>query len=65
MQLWQPPIVHSLIIATSGKFSADGVQWFENHNQKGQLPLIEIWPDSHLERLLAGHPSLVAAEGLR
>lgn len=44
MQLWQPPIVHSLIIATSGKFSADGVQWFENHNQKGQLPLIEICP---------------------
>lgn len=58
--LWQPPVIHTLVVATSGRFSADGVAWYEMHNQRGQLPLIELWPDSHLERLLASHPALAA-----
>lgn len=63
--LWTPPLVHSLVIASSGRFSTDGVQWIEQHNQSGQLPFIEPWPDSQLERLLSGHPALAPAHGLR
>jgi hypothetical protein len=62
---WKPPLIHSLIIATSGRFTPDGVDWIEKHNQKGTLPFIEPWPDSHLERLLSAHPGLVPAHGLR
>lgn len=65
VELWQPPPVHNLIIATSGKFSTDGVDWYEKHNQKGTFPVIEAWPDSQLERLLARNPGVAAAAGLR
>jgi hypothetical protein len=63
--LWTPPLVHSLIIATSGHFSSDAVRWVETHNEKGQLPLVELWPEVHLERLLSAHPDIAAGYGLR
>ena len=31
--LWQPPVVRGLIIATSGRFSADAVAYAEQHNE--------------------------------
>ena len=62
---WEPPMVHTLIIATSGHFSSDAVDWLEKHNNKGKLPFIEPWPESKLERLLAQKPHLAAAHGLR
>jgi hypothetical protein len=54
-----------LIIATSGRFSADAVTWIEQHNNAGATPFIEMWPDSTLETLLAQKPYLAAAHGLR
>ena len=65
MSFWDQPRVEELIIATSGRFSTDAVQWIDLHNAKGALPRIEPWPESHLERLLASRPELIADFGLR
>lgn len=64
-KLWQPPVVRGLVIATSGRFSADAVAWAEQHNQTGAAPFIELWPESRLETLLAQKSYLAAAHGLR
>jgi hypothetical protein len=65
IKLWQPPVVRGLVIATSGRFSADAVAWAEKHNNDGAAPFIELWPESKLETLLAQKPYLAAAHGLR
>lgn len=65
MNLWTPPVVRGLIIATSGRFTADAVDWIERHNETGNAPMIEMWPDSRLESLLSQRPALVAAYKLR
>jgi len=65
MKLWGEPRVAVVVIATSGRFTTDAIQWIETHNASGQPPLIEIWPESHLEYLLASRPDLVADLGLR
>jgi hypothetical protein len=63
--LWAPPRVDFLIVATSGRFTADAVSWIEKHNEKGEQPVIEMWADSHLELLLAQRPHLIAGYRLR
>ncbi|WP_079046163.1 restriction endonuclease [Carbonactinospora thermoautotrophica] len=63
--LWEPPRVHVLVIATSGRFTSDAVAWIEKHNDAGRQPHIEMWPDSHLELLLAQRPHLIAEFNLR
>jgi hypothetical protein len=65
MKLWEPPRVDGLVIATSGRFSADSVSYVERHNLGDNALWIEMWPDSHLERLLAARPDLTAEFGLR
>jgi hypothetical protein len=65
VKLWQPPVVRYLIIATSGRFSADAVDWVERHNSTGEAPLVEMWADSRLETLLAQRPHIAAGHGLR
>ncbi|TKT43615.1 restriction endonuclease [Rhizobiaceae bacterium LC148] len=65
MSLWPNPRVDVLIIATSGRFTADAVTWIEQHNANGASPRIEMWPESHLERLLAARPAIIAEFGLR
>lgn len=62
---WEPPVIASLVMATSGRFTSDAVQWVERHNHAGKRPAIEIWPESHLEGLLAQRPHLVVDFGLR
>lgn len=62
---WEPPLVDSVIIATSGRFTTDAVDRIEKHNQTGQSPRIEMWPESHLEMLLARKPALIAEFHLR
>lgn len=63
MRLWDPPVA-VLIVATSGRFTNDAVDWIEKHNARGELPRVEAWPDSHLEMLLARRPHLTAEFGL-
>ncbi|MHA7961253.1 restriction endonuclease [Streptomyces sp. L500] len=65
VRLWDAPVVRALIIATSGRFSSDAVMWAEKHNDSGNAPFIELWPDSKLEVLLAQKPHIAAAHGLR
>lgn len=65
IRAWQPPVVRVLVIATSGRFSADAVAWAEQHNDSGVAPFIELWAESKLETLLAQKPHLAAAHGLR
>jgi hypothetical protein len=65
MVLWEPPRVDVHIIATSGRFTSDAVTYIEKHNQSNNALRIEMWPESHLELLLAARPSLIAEFGLR
>ena len=65
MVLWEPPRVDELIVATPGRFSTDAVQWIEKHNESNHSLRIIMWPDSHLEKLLAQRPHLLESYGLR
>jgi hypothetical protein len=65
MKLWEPPRVDVHVIATSGRFTSDAVTYVEKHNQSDTALRIEMWPESHLERLLAARPALIATFALR
>jgi Restriction endonuclease len=65
MTTWVPPKVDVLVIATSGRFTSDAVAIVEKHNGGDRALKIEMWPESHLERLLAVRPALIAEFGLR
>lgn len=65
MLTWSDPVVDVLVIATSGRFTAEAVVWIEKHNNLRGTPRIEMWPESHLERLLAARPGIIAEFGLR
>jgi hypothetical protein len=65
MALWNDPRVDVLVLATSGRFTADAVTWVERHNANGGSPRVEMWPESHLERLVAARPALIAEFKLR
>lgn len=65
MRLWEPPRVDVLVIASSGRFTSDAVRLIERHNESHEALRIEMWPESHLERLLSARPALIAEFGLR
>lgn len=65
MKLWEPPRVDIHVIATSGRFTSDAVAIIEKHNRSDSALRIEMWPESHLERLLAGRPGIIAEFRLR
>jgi hypothetical protein len=65
MQSWGPPRVDTLIIATTGRFSGDAVTRIEAQNHSDHALRIEMWPENHIERLLAERPYLIAEFGLR
>lgn len=65
LSLWEPPVIRTLIIATSSHFTSDAMGVIERHNEQGKQPYIEMWPSSHLEALLAQHPQLAITHGLR
>ena len=65
MKLWEPPRVDVHVIATSGRFTSDAVAVVEKHNQSDSALRVEMWAESHLERLLASRPGIIAEFGLR
>jgi Restriction endonuclease len=65
MAHWEPPPIDFLVIATSGRFTSDAVQWAERHNHSGKHPKVELWAETALERHLAERPNLVATFKLR
>jgi hypothetical protein len=65
VSLWEPPTVHAVVIATTGRFTSDAVKLAESHNDGGKRPSLELWPDSQLETLLSQRPGIAASYGLR
>lgn len=65
MSLWEPPRIDELIVVTSGRFTTDAVDYVESQNLSNAALRIEMWPNSHLERLLANRPELIAEFHLR
>lgn len=65
IKLWDDPRIDMLVIATSGRFTADAVALIEKHNAGDSALRIVMWPESHLENLLASCPALIAEFGLR
>lgn len=65
MKLWEPPRVDVCVVATSGRFSSDAVAAIERNNTSDTGLRLEMWPESHLERLLAARPGIIAEFGLR
>jgi len=65
MAQWDEPRVDVLVIATTGRFTTDAVSAIEKNNVSDRALRIEMWPDSHLETLLAKNPALIAEFSLR
>jgi len=65
MKMWEPPRVDVHIIATSGRFTSDAVAIVEKQNQSDTALRVEMWPESHLEVLLASRPAIIAEFALR
>lgn len=65
MKLWEPPRVDVHIIATTGRFTSDAVALIEKENQGDKALRVKMWPESHLEKLLAARPNLIADFKLR
>jgi hypothetical protein len=65
MKLWEPPRIDVHVIATSGRFTSDAVAIIERQNNSDCALKIEMWPESHLEHLLASRPAIIAEFGLR
>lgn len=65
LPLWEPPPIDVLVIATTGRFSADAVAWIEKHNNEGKRPRMWPWANSTLELMLASRSDLVARFDLR
>jgi len=65
VKLWEPPRIDVLVIATSGRFTSDAVSRIEQHNRSDSALKIEMWPESHIENLLASRPAIVGEFRLR
>lgn len=65
MKLWEPPPVHVLVFATSGRLTTDALDWIERHNSGNAQPRIEVWSESDLELVLARRPHIAAEFKLR
>ncbi len=65
MRLWDGPRVDVLVIASSGRFTTNAVEYVDRHNEGNDVLRIEMWPESHIERLLARRPDLIASFNLR
>jgi hypothetical protein len=65
MAHWEPPKVDVLVVASSGRFTTDAIVLIDKHNVGDRALRIEMWPESHLEHLLASRPALIAQFGLR
>lgn len=64
-RLWEPPPVDALVVATSGHFSTDAVQWAEGRKENRERPVVELLSRVDLESFLAQRPHLVIEFRLR
>lgn len=47
---WTPSF-DVVIVATSGRFTTEAVNWADKRSTAGRRPDVELWPDSELEAL--------------
>lgn len=59
------PAPDEVVIVTSGRFTADVVAAVEAQNAMRTSERISLWPESHLERILAERPEITAQFHLR
>lgn len=65
VKLWESPRIDNLVIATTGRFTTDAVDFVEKHNQSNEAMMISMWTESRLESILASRPDLIAEFNLR
>jgi hypothetical protein len=65
VKAWSPPSIDYLVIATSGRFTQDAVQYIESHNATDAGMKIEMWADSAIEAYLSRNPGISVEFGLR
>lgn len=65
LSTWEPPRVDVCVVATSGRFTTEAIRIIEQQNQSDRALRIEMWADSHLERILASKPHIIATFELR
>jgi Restriction endonuclease len=63
-KLWTEANFRVVIVATSGHFTQQAVEWLEKRAADGLLPAVEFLAQSDLERLLASKPAIRTAFGL-
>ena len=59
VKLWSKQFA-VVVIATSGRFTQDAVDWREERQLSGEFPVVEFWPNSHLEHLLTSRLAIRA-----
>lgn len=64
-QLWRDPPVDIVVVATSGRYSADAVAWAEARRSRQEVPQLELWAENDLEHMLSRRPHIAAGFGLR
>jgi hypothetical protein len=64
-QLWRDPPVDVVVVATSGRYSADAVAWAEARRARQEVPQLELWAENDLERMLSRRPHIAAEFDLR
>lgn len=58
------PSADVLLFDTTWRFTKDATSWVDRCNQRRTARGIEVWPESHLEMLLAQRPRLAAGRNL-
>jgi hypothetical protein len=61
---WPDAGFRTVVIATSGHFTQQAVEWMEKRLNEGSFPAVEFLGQSDLERLLAARPSIRNSFGL-
>lgn len=62
---WDQSKVNELVIATTGTFTENAVLYVDKHNLSDKALRIDLWSESHIGRILAKRPDLIAQFGLR
>ncbi|MCP5034991.1 MAG: restriction endonuclease [Actinomycetia bacterium] len=63
-KLWPDAGFRVIVMATSGNFTQQAVEWVEKRAADGEFPAVELLGQSDLERLLAAKPAIRTAFGL-
>lgn len=63
-RLWGPPAVRVVVMATTGRFVNQAIQWQEQREYEGARPEVQLWSGPHLESILAAKPAVRISHGL-